>query len=444
MSSFRSSLAASMVALAALVSAACSTSSASSGGGGGQGGGPGFTEARSAKAFDESPAPAAADVAAFVAGANDFGFELYEKLAGGGNVVTSPLSAAAALSMTYAGARGATEAQMKSVLHDTLGQQAFALAWNKLFVDLAACDVPAHATEEGDKSLRLHLVDAAFAQKGYAFVPAYLDTLSVHYDAGVKLLDFGTDAEGSRKAINGWVADETEQKIQDLLPEGSIDGATRLVLVNALYFYGSWQHAFDDHATNDATFHAPKADVKAPTMHATLSAPYVEGPGYTMTELGYDGGAIAMTLVLPDAGKLADVEAGLSSAWLGQAAKDLASHAAEVELSLPKFKFTWGTTSLAPALKALGMTDAFANPPADFSGMEPKKELYISDVLQKAYVGVDEAGTEAAAATAVVMAGSSAPENLKTFDVDRPFLFVLRDTVSGAVLFVGKVLDPTK
>jgi serpin B len=452
MISMTKSLSLCVVGLAAALSAACSSStepaSGTTGGtqgGGGQGGaGAGLGEARSAKAFDAKPTPAAADYAALVTGANDFGFDLYKKLGDAGNVIYSPLSTATALSMTYAGARGATAAQMKTVLHDTLGADAYAVAFNKLLVDLDGRNVALHKTDEGDKSLKLHLVDAVFAQKDYALVPAYLDTLGVHYDAGVKLLDFAADAEGSRKLINGWVADNTEQKILDLLPQGSIDGSTRLVLANALYFYGSWVHPFEKDFTKDATFHAPAGDVTASTMHATLSAPYIEGDGFKATELGYDGGAVAMTIVLPDAGKLADVEASLSSAWLAQTAKDLESHGAEVALGLPKFKFTWGTTSFTKPLEALGMTDAFQNPPADFSGMEPKKELYISDVLHKAFVGVDEYGTEAAAATAVVMNAGAVPDPPKAFDIDRPFLFLVRDTVSGAVLFVGKVVDPTK
>lgn len=453
MISMKKSLSLCAVGFAAALSAACSSSTEQASGttttgtqgGGGQGGASaGLMEARSDKAFDKAPAPAAADYEALVAGANDFGFDLYKKLGDAGNVIYSPLSTVTALSMTYAGARGNTAAQMKAVLHDTLGANAYAGAFNKLLVELDSRNVAQHQTDEGDKSLKLHLVDAAFAQKGYDFVPAYLDTLSVHYDAGVKLLDFSGDTEGSRKLINTWVADNTEQKILDLLPQGSISADTKLVLANALYFYGSWAHPFEKTFTKDATFHAPSGDVTNPSMHGTFSTSYVEGNGYKVTQLGYDGGAVAMTIVLPDAGKLADVEAGLSSAWLAQTSQDLDKNGAEVEVSLPKFKFTWGTTSFSQPLQALGMTDAFTNPPADFSGIEPKKELFISDVLHKAFVGVDEFGTEAAAATAVVMNSGAIPDPPKVFDIDRPFLFLLRDTVSGAVLFVGKVVDPTK
>lgn len=431
--------------LAALLTAACSSGSSPADGGQGQGGtAVTFAEARSAMAFDEAPAPPAADYAAFVSGTNDLGFDLFRKLGPEGNFIYSPLSTATALAMTYAGARGSTASQMKAVLHDSLGQDAYAAAYNKLMVDLAARSVALHATEQGDKSLKLHLVDAAFAQTGYAFVPAYLDTLAVHYDAGVKLLDFAADADGSRQLINHWVAGETEQKIKDLLPQGSISVDTRLVLANALYFYGSWVTPFDKNATADAPFHAKGGDVQAPTMHVMAPAPYAEGDGYKVAELGYDGGKLAMTIVLPDDGKLAALEAALSGAWLSQAAKDMAAYQGGVFVSLPKFKFTWGTTSLADSLKALGMSDAFSNPPADFSGIEPGKELFISDVFHKAFVGVDESGTEAAAATAVVMDRESALPDTKAFDVDRPFLFVVRDTESGAVLFVGKVEDPTK
>ncbi len=433
--------------LVAALASACSgtTDDASGNPGGGQGGASaGIAEARSEKAFDAAPAPAAADYAALVAAANDFGFDLYKKLGDDKNLIYSPISVTTALSMTYAGAKGATATQMAAVLHDGLGQPAWAGAFNKLIVDLDARNVALHKTNDGDKSLKLHLVDAAFAQQGYEFVPAYLDTLGVHYNAGVKLLDFAGDAEGSRKLINGWVEDNTEQKIKDLLPEGSISGGTRLVLANALYFYGSWTHPFQKALTSSEAFHAPSGDVKVDTMHGVLAAPYAEGDGYKVAELGYDGGAVAMTIVLPDAGKLADVEQGLSSSWLAKTAVDLAANPAEVSFGLPKFKFTWGTKELVDSLEALGMKDAFSLPPADFSGMEPKGELYVSHVMHQAFVGVDEYGTEAAAATAVVMDVGSAPGDVKDFILDRPFLFFVRDTTSGAVLFTGKVIDPTK
>jgi serpin B len=455
MAPFSKPLTALTFGLLAALGTACSSSSSSDGpgtstgtqGGGGHGGAAqAIGEARSEKAFDAKPAAAPADYAALVAGANDLGFDLEKKLGEKDNFIFSPVSAVAALSMTYAGAKGATATQMGAVLHDSLGQDKWAATFNQLVVDLAARNVAEHQTEAGKMSLTLNLVDAAFAQKGYEFVPAYLDTLAVHYDAGVKLVDYEADPEGARSLINAWVATNTKDKIKDLLPEGSIDLTTRLVLANALYFYGSWHAPFEPKSTTKDTFHAPSGDVTADTMHDVRYGAYLEGDGFKATELGYDGGQVVMTIVLPDDGKLADVEGKLSSAWLDATAKGLADPKAggEVRIALPKFKFTWGTKELGDALQALGMKDAFTNPPADFSGMEPKKELYISHVLQKAFVGVDEYGTEAAAATAVVMSAGGMPEEPKDFTIDRPFLFFVRDTGSGAVLFSGKVVDPTK
>ena len=329
-------------------------------------------------------------------------------------------------------------------LGDTLGQDKWHAAYNQLVVDLAARNIAQHKTDKGDMSLTLRLADAAFAQKGFDFVPAYLDTLAVHYDAGVKLLDFGADPEGARTLINGWVEDKTEQKIKDLLGQGTITDATRLVLVNALYFYGSWSTPFAKESTKAAAFHAPAGDVQADTMFAQLEAPYLEGDGFKATELPYDGGKVAMTIVLPDDGKLADVEAGLSNTWLSNLSVDLVGHGATVNLSLPKFKFTWGTKELKDSLQTLGMKDLFTLPPADLSGMQADKSLYVSHVVHKAFVGVDEYGTEAAAATAVVVDVGSAPNDPKVLTLDRPFLFFIRDTATGVVLFGGKVVDPTK
>jgi serpin B len=437
--------------LASALGAACSSSSDDASGtpnpGGGQGGASaGIVEARSDKAFDTKAAPAAAAYGAVVAGVSDLGFDLERKLGEEGNFIFSPVSTATALSMTYAGARGQTAKQMGSALHDSLGQDAWAAAFNKLVVDLGSRDVAEHDTDYGKMSLTLRLVDSAFVQNGYALEPAFLDTLSVHYDAGVKLLEFASDPETSRLAINGWVEDQTKQKIKDLIPPGDIDGDTKLVLVNALYFHGSWATPFAKDLTASAPFHAPGGDVAVDTMHLTGGLPYIERDGYKLTQLGYDGGKVAMTIVLPDTGKIADVEGALSSAWLDDASQALAASGTmhQVAVALPKFKFTWGTKELSDALKALGMTDAFANPPADFSGIEPKKDLYISHVLHKAYVGVDEDGTEAAAATAVVMRDGAAQDPPKDFTIDRPFLFFVRDLGSGAVLFSGKVVDPTR
>ncbi len=399
--------------------------------------------ARSSLQHETNPQVADADYQALIKDNSDFGFDLYSQLtqSDDGNVIMSPISATVALAMTYAGAKGNTATEMAHALHFNLSADKLHPAMNKLAIELASENVAQHKTDEGDKSLKLDLVNASWAQKDYQFNQPFLDTLAVNYDAGVHLLDFATDPEGSRQTINGWVADKTEDKIQDLIPKGKIDPTTRLVLTNALYFYGSWVYPFDKSITANAAFHPLSgADVQVPTMHETESLSYAEGTNYQVVDLPYDGGAVSMRIVLPAQGHFDEIRKGLSTSWMSDV--DKAMQGAEVSVSLPKFKFDWGSTSLKPALQAMGMKDAFQYPAADFSGMEPTRELYIGDVMQKAFVGVDESGTEAAAATAVIMNAGSAPMQPKTFDANRPFIFSIRDS-SGTLLFVGQVTDPT-
>lgn len=402
-------------------------------------------EARSSKAYDTAPVVADADFASFVDDNNDFGFELFRQVApeASKNVFLSPASVSVALGMTYAGARNQTATQMAASLHFNLAESSLHPAFDKLALELAARNIAPHKTDEGDKSVKLSLVSSAWAQKGYELVPDYLDTLAVSYNAGVKLLDYVQDPDGSRQTINAWVDEQTEHKIQSLLPDGSVDSATRLVLTNTLYFYGTWASAFDRGATTDAVFHAPAGDVTVPTLHATRGIGYAEGDGWQMFELPYDGYQLGMTVVLPADGRFAEVRGALASGWLDAAVDQMGGYQGEVSVSLPKFKFSWGTESLKEPLKAMGMTDAFQLGAADFSGMEPKKELYISNVFHKAFVAVDEDGTEAAAATAVVMTSGAVPAEPKAVDVNRPFLFMIRDA-SGAVLFLGQVVDPSQ
>lgn len=425
--------------LGLLLAVGCGSSVQPSGGNGNPSGG---AIARSSLQHDDNPQVADAAYQALITGNSDFAFDLYSQLtkSDDGNVIMSPISATVALAMTYAGARGETATQMAQALHFNLSQQKLHPALNKLSMELASRNVAQHKTDEGDKSLRLDLVNATWAQRGYQFNEPFLDTLAVNYDAGVRLLDFETNPDGSRQTINNWVSDNTEGKITKLIPKGEIDGSTRLVLTNALYFYGSWVYPFDKSLTADAAFHPlTGSDVQVPTMQETETLSYAEGPDYQVVDLPYDGGKVSMRIVLPAQGHFSEVRQGMSTSWMQGV--DQAMQAADVSVSLPKFKFDWGTTSLKPALKAMGMTDAFGYPAADFSGMEPKRELYIADVLQKAFVGVDESGTEAAAATAVIMNAGAAPMQPKDFTANRPFLFFIRDD-SGTLLFVGQVTNP--
>ena len=396
---------------------------------------------KSTLAHETNPDVSAADYDAFLSNTNEFGFDLYKTLADDENLFYSPTSTVVALAMAYAGAKGDTASQMTTVLHNTLPDATFHASLNKLMMELAGRNIAQHDTMDGPKSLRLSLINGAFAQQNYQFNADYLDTLGQNYDAGIYLMDFIGDPDSSRTTINDWVAFYTEDRIQNLLGPNTIDTATRLVLTNALYFYGSWSSPFDVKNTADATFHTLAGnDVTVPTMNRDVYVPYSKGDGYQIVDLPYDGGEVAMTIVLPEAGRFEEIRTGLSSAWLTAARDDMAE-ASEVIVALPKFKFTWGSESFKIPLQTLGMTDAFEFPTADFSGIEPKRELYVSDVVHQAFVGVDEHGTEAAAATAVVMTAGAVPDP-SYLTVDRPFLFFIRDN-SGAILFVGQVTDPT-
>jgi len=413
-------------------------------------------EARSDKPRDTNPSVSDPAFSELVTGNNQFAFELYQKLATpNANHLCSPLSVSVALAMTWAGARTANESEMAAVLHFTLPQDALHSAMNKLMLELAARNT-APKDAASDKILRLDLVNAAWVQKDYQFVPAYLDTLAVEYGSGINLLDFKADPKGAAALINGWVAEKTEDKIQSLIPDGAISVGTRLVLTNALYFFGNWASPFRKGSTVDAPFHAASGDVTASMMEQTLQSRYAEGDGWQMADLGYVGGETAMTIVLPAAGRFDEIRGAMSAGWL--AAADASASSTAVEFGLPKFRFTWGTESLVKPLKALGMVKAFdsttdlGRPVADFSGMStfgpPAHEyLYIADVLHKAFIGVDEDGTEAAAATAVIMdAGAtdgSVPGTPKHLYADRPFVFLIRDRTTGSLLFVGQVVDPT-
>lgn len=426
--------------LACLLATACGNSNTDGGGGAGLASPSTPTEARSNLPRDTAPSVVDADFQAVLDGNTAFAFDLYGKLSeSSANFFCSPLSVSTALAMTWAGARGLTESQMATTLHFPLAQNKMHPAFNKLMLELDSRNVALHQTEEGNKTLKLQLTNAAWAQKNYTFLPEYLDTLAVHHDAGINLLDFQKDPPGTTKIINDWVAKQTEDKIQNLIPDGAITEYTRLVLTNTLYFYGNWATVFDKNQTKDGTFHAPSADVTVPVMHGVAWTGYTEGDGYQMANLPYDGGKLAMTIVLPAAGRFDEIRGNMTAAWLSAAVGKMADHG--VSFALPKFRFVWGTESLKKPLETLGMTDAFDTLKADFTGMEPTGELYIGDVLHKAFVGVDESGTEAAAATAVLVLGGGLPD--RTIEIDRPFVFFVRDTVTGTLLFVGHVVDPT-
>lgn len=358
-----------------------------------------------------------------------------------GNLVLAPTSIATALAMTAAGARGETAEQMFAVLHtqrDWLSRYgAQARGWNE-----------PHAAYE------LAVANRLFGQDGYVFEPAFLQTARDVFGAPLETSDFRTAFEPSRARINAWVSDQTRTKIPELLPAGSLNELTRLVLVNAIYFRGTWKHRFEESQTRDEPFAIGGSDrIDVPTMRRTGSATYGTAPlagggEVQLLELGYDGDELSTIFVLPPEGTdLGAVERALSADTI-RAWSSAVAPTDRVEIHLPRFRVEGAPIALKEPLGAVGMPLAFTSA-ADFSGMStpanPDERLHIDDVYHATFVQVDEQGTEAAGATGVVMAARGAPMReppTPVFRADRPFLFLLRDVRSGAVLFVGRITDP--
>ena len=399
-------------------------------------GGPAGT-AQSTRAREKNPTVSESELKTLVDGNNAVGLDLYQTLRSqDGNLILSPFSVSLALAMTYAGARGETETQMADVLNFGPQDQVHN-TFNAL--DLALEESPI-VLDKDQEPMQLSIANSVWAEQTFTFLPDFLDTLSVNYGAGIQLMDFINSPDPSRKIINQWVSDETKDKINNLLPENSITSATKMVLVNAIYFKADWLSPFDANDTYDSTFKLlDGSEVTVPMMGQQLYIPYFVGDGYAVTELPYAGESAVMTLLVPDEGRFEEIEAQVDGAMFNEALANLAP--ADVTLRMPKFEFE-SPFNLSDALIDMGMPLAFDENRADFSGMTDQQDLYIGNVIHKAFVAVDEKGTEAAAATAVVMEGATAmmPENVLT--IDRPFLFFIRDVETGQILFIGRVLNP--
>jgi serpin B len=372
---------------------------------------------------------------------NAFGLDLFARLRAGAaddNIVFSPTSIAIALAMARAGARGETAAQMDVVLR-SLGADDHASVINAFDQALNSRSGTYLDDERNPQELTLTVANAPYAQRDYSWKQAFLDALAERFGAGVRLVDYMADPEAARHEINAWVADQTQQRIPELLAQGVVDQLTRMVLVNAIYLKAPWQQPFIEEATKTGDFkRSDETPVQVPMMARTDEIPYASGDGWQAIELPYVGGTLAMDVILPD-------DLGAFSATLDEesfAAIVGALAPTEVELTLPRFSAET-KTDLADTLAALGMPLAFSPVDADFSGMTDVDRLYISDVIHQANIDVDEKGTTAAAATAVVMRASAVLQTEK-MNVDHPFLFALRDVPTGAVLFLGQITDPSR
>jgi serpin B len=384
-------------------------------------------------------ARSAADPAAIGTGAGSvlaLGAGLYGQLVGGsGNLAVSPYSVAVALGMTVNGAVGATRDEMLAVLAaadtESLDDGLNALTSH---VESLAGPVPHTKNDE----ILLDSANQVFGQHDYPWQPAFLDALARSFGAGLREVDYKGATEDARTAINGWTAEQTHDRIPEIIPPDVLDVDTRMVLVNALYFKAPWLEPFEIDATTDDDFHlGDGSTVTVPTMHG--EAGYSEGDGWRAAHLFYSGGTLAMTVVLPHEGREREVDDLVAS---GRLTELLAARSGVVDLSLPRWKFLVAAP-LKEALTGLGMSAAFDSVAADFLAMATAEQLYLSDVLHQVFIAVDEKGTEAAAATAVVVKATSAPaEPPQPLVLDRPFVFVIHDTEHGTPLFLGKVVDP--
>ncbi len=382
-----------------------------------------------------------ADLDALAEGNSAFAFDLYQLLAAersGENLFYAPYSISLALAMTYAGARGETEEQMAEALRFELSQADLAAAFNALDQELARRGEGAEGRDEG--GFRLNIANAIWGQEDVGFLTAYLDVLAENYGAGLRVLDFVGSPEGARVTINDWVSEQTEGRIEDLIPQGAIDPLTRLVLTNAIYFNAAWAEPFPVRATEDGPFtRLDRSQVSVPMMVQSTPFGYAEGEDFQAVQLYYDGHDMSMVILLPGEGQFQAFEEALDARRVQAIIEGLERR--EVALTMPKFELD-ASFGLKHALSALGMDQAFSDA-ADFSGMTGSRDLFISEVVHDAFVAVDEEGTEAAAATAVIMPTSAKPQEPVQVTVDRPFVFLIRDVRTGTVLFVGRVLDPS-
>jgi serpin B len=393
------------------------------------------------------------DTTRFARSSNLFGLDLYGRLkASPGNVVVSPASISTGLAMPWVGARGGTALRMKQALHLEGAPEAVAAAAGRLS---AALRDPA-------QPLVFRIANRLFGERSYKLEPTFLAATKAAFGAGLEPVDFRSAPEAARTRINGWVEEQTEKRIRNLIPPRGVDGETRLALVNAIYFLGDWEEPFTREATGPAAFFRsqtgstkvgdnppPSRDV--PTMHRTGTLRFAARDGLQALELPYKGATLSMLLLLPDTvSGLPAVEAALTLERLDAIVKSLAP--VRVAVSLPRFEVDPpGAIALGETLRAMGMGEAFDRERADFTGIanptDARDRLCIGNVFHKAFVKVDEKGTEAAAATAVVMQRAGAAPPLARpveFKADHPFLFLIRHNPSGLIVFLGRVANPAE
>ncbi len=388
-------------------------------------------------ALTAQPPSASSDQATLVQGNNAFAVDLYGQLRQrDGNLFFSPASISTAFAVAYAGAHGNTASEMAASLHFMLPPDRLNPAMSELLTNL-------NVAREG---YQLHLADALWAAKEEAFLPDFLSLTKTDYGADFNPIDFKAAPEAARVTINKWVEQQTAGKIMNLLRPGSVTPDTRLVLTNAIYFKGDWRDPFPASYTRTLPFHlSASLSVQAPLMYRSGNYKYFDGGTFQELELPYTGEALSMIVFLPN--DIAGLPALEKSFTAGNVQKWLSEliYPYKVIVMLPRFKMA-AQFELNNALAALGMTMAFQQSTADFSGMTGDRNLWISAAIHKAYISVDEKGTEAAAATGLTFKATAMPHEPPpvVFTADHPFLFLIRDNRSGGILFIGRVIDPSK
>jgi len=409
---------------------------------------------KSSASYDDFPDYDSADIEELVNGFSDYTFDFYHQASADEslqdkNIFFSTYSIENALAMTWAGATNNTADEMADSLHFTLPSSSFHSTLNALNVDINSRDDTDPFFIGGD-AFQLNLVNAVWSNIGYPFLASYLDILAQNYDAGVHTLDFSGQPDASRLVINRWVEDQTNEKIKDLLPEGSISRDTAVVLTNAIYFKASWCSQFDEGATIPGDFtRLDNSTVSSQMMHQTVRTRFFHSEDFDAVELPYVSPhdesqysqELSMLLIAPHNGRFDSVESALDNNFIQSILSSLSI--GDVELTLPKFEFDC-EIRCKQIMRKLGMIDAFIPYAADFSNMvDPEDSTpYIDEIYHKAFIAVDEKGTEAAAATAVVVDVVAAYESV-SISMDRPFIFLIRDDFTGTILFMGRVIDPS-
>ncbi len=370
-----------------------------------------------------------------------FGVDLYNQLAKSeeGNLFFSPHSLSTVMAMVYAGADGETASQMRESMSFRPDDSELHRAFNHLNRTLTSEATKKNTDgESSGDPFELNLAQGLWVQPDFPVNRSYLETLGTQYGASMQTAPFASSPEEARKTINEWVAQKTAQKIKDLLPQGSVQTNTRLMLTDAIYFKAGWKSPFQTSQTSDGQFtniDGSTSSVKMMSQRARSGLRHASGSNWQAVELPYVGGSTSMLMIIPDAGKFDAVESNLSPALIQKVVDKLGSKA--VNIQMPKFEITSGF-SAKKMLSELGMTSPFDPDKADFSAMSPAEKLFIQNVQHKAYISVDEEGTEAAAASAAGMGITSMPEYTDV-TVDRPFIFAIRHQESGATLFMGRV-----